>query len=119
MPGLSTVSQWRMAHPEFAAEYARAREDQADTYADEIVAISDDSSRDYMTVADGGELMRVVDNDHIQRSRLRVDARKWVASKLKPRKYGDNAALALTGADGGPVQSLVEIGFVSGQKNKG
>jgi hypothetical protein len=51
----------------------------------------------------GGATERVVDQEHIGRSRLRVDARKWLASKLKPKKYGEKLSTELTGADGGPV----------------
>ncbi len=98
MPDVVTVYRWRMAHPEFSNAYACAREDQADTLASEIIEISDDGSRDYSTDEDGVER---VDHDHIQRSKLRVDARKWYASKLAPKKYSDRTEI--TGAAGGPV----------------
>lgn len=87
----TTLWDWLAADKEFSNRYARAREDQADVLADELIEIADDGSRDY-AVVEGRE---VVDHDHIARSRLRVDARKWVASKLKPKKYGDK--LDLTG----------------------
>jgi hypothetical protein len=91
-PDKATVFRWLEANLEFRDQYARAREAQADTYADEIVEIADDGTRDYRMV-DGHEL---VDHDHIARSRLRVDARKWVAAKLRPKKYGEK--VDLTGA---------------------
>lgn len=124
MPGLSTVFQWLAAHHEFADLYARAREEQAETLAAEIVEIADEqctmvradkhSSRD----DDGGGNTEVVfDSAAVARNRLRVDARKWVAAKLKPRVYGDKVQLA--DADGnklppapqfivGPVTALVK-----------
>jgi Bacteriophage Sf6, terminase small subunit-like len=72
-----------------------------------IGAISDDSSRDWITDVDGN---RVVDHDHINRARLRVDSRKWVTSKLKPRKYGDK--LLHTGGDGeGPVAVKLALDY--------
>ena len=86
MPCKSTVYLWLARDNVFLDMYTRAREDQADTLADEIIDIADDGARDYIKQEDGRE---VVDYDHITRSRLRVDARKWVAAKLKPRKYGD------------------------------
>lgn len=86
MPGLTAVYAWLLRHEDFAKQYARAREDQADTLADEIVAIADDGRNDTYIDADGNKR---TDNDVIQRSKLRVDARKWVAAKLKPRKYGE------------------------------
>lgn len=95
MPSVGTIFRWLAAHESFREDYARAREAQADFLADEMVSIADDGSRDYSKDEDGRE---VVDHDHIQRSKLRVDTRKWIASKLKPKKYGDR--MALTGPDG-------------------
>lgn len=71
--------------------YTRAKEDQADTYADQIIEIADQS--------EGGKMADV------QSAALRVDARKWIAAKLKPRKYID--ARALVGEGGGPVQVVI------------
>jgi SpoVK/Ycf46/Vps4 family AAA+-type ATPase len=93
MPAISTVFKWLAKHEDFVDLYARAREAQADTYADEITEIADDGSRDYVQTENGP----VIDHDHIARSRLRVDARKWIASKLKPRKYGDKLDLDHSG----------------------
>jgi hypothetical protein len=72
----------------FAEQYARAREEQADGYADEIVAIADEPPQ-LVTKDDGEDVEVSLDSAAIQRQRLRIDARKWVASKLKPKKYGD------------------------------
>ncbi len=66
-------------------KWLAGREEQADRYFEEIIEIAKDSSGDY-TVDRNGEW--VVDHENIQRSRLRVDALKWIASKLAPRKYG-------------------------------
>lgn len=59
---------------DFRDQYARAREDQADTYADQMVEIADTE-------------------DDPQRARVRIDARKWVSSKLRPKRYGDRLDL--------------------------
>jgi hypothetical protein len=67
-------------------QYARAREEQADKFFKEVIEIADDASGDYVTISDG---QTIVDHENIQRSRLRVDARKWAAARLAPRKYGD------------------------------
>ena len=100
MPARSTVTGWLFdgEHEDFMDQYARAREVQAEVWADEIVSIADDSSSDVTTDKDGKE---IVNHEHIQRSRLRVDTRKWVASKLLPKRYGDK--LQHTGEGGGPV----------------
>ena len=93
MPSITTVYKWLDERPSFARMYARAREDQADTLADEILAISDDSSAD-AEIDESGR--RRMDAEFVARSRLRVDARKWIAAKLKPRKYGDRIEQAVT-----------------------
>jgi len=100
MPGISTVFQWLHAHQEFAEHYARAREAQADTLADEIIDIADDGSGDWITDSDG---VRRIDNDCIARSRLRVDTRKWIASKLKAKKYGDKTETTHVGDKERPI----------------
>lgn len=92
MPAMSTVFKWLVTHSKFSEQYAHARDAQADALADEILDIADDGSRDYAMV-DGRE---VVDHDHIARSRLRVDTRKWIASKLKPKKYGEKLEVEST-----------------------
>lgn len=79
MPASETVRVWLALDAEFAAQYARAREEQADFYADEIIEISDTE-------------------EDANKARVRIDARKWVASKLKPKKYSER--LDLTSADG-------------------
>lgn len=69
-----------------AKRYARACEMRAEVMANEILFISDNIGNDMVTLADGRE---VVDNAVVQRDRLRVDSRKWLLSKLQPKKYGD------------------------------
>ena len=90
MPAIATVYLWLGKHPEFMEQYTRAREDQADTLADEIIDIADDSSKDTILKENqDGSTYEVQNTEWINRSRLRVDARKWVAAKLKPKRYGD------------------------------
>lgn len=86
MPSKSTVFKWLSENEVFSDKYARAREAQADTLADEIIDIADDGTNDTYEDEEGNVR---TDHDVIARSRLRVDARKWIASKLKPKKYGD------------------------------
>lgn len=87
--------------------YARAKEQQAEAYVDEIMDISDDSQGDAFC----DEYGNVKPNhEFISRSRLRVDTRKWFASKVLPKKYGDklDPSIQIPGAPG----SSVEIKFV-------
>lgn len=82
---------------EFRTQYARAKEEQADFLAEEILEIADDSSRDTKTIEKNGQIVEVENTEWINRSKLRVEARKWVASKLKPKKYGDKIDLTSGG----------------------
>lgn len=91
--GITAVFRWLDENEGFRNQYARARECQADFLADELISISDDSANDTI-VTDKGE---IPNNEWINRSRLRVDARKWVASKLKPKKYGDKIDVTTAG----------------------
>lgn len=83
----TTMLKWVNRDPERIQMYARAREDRADKLADEIVAISDEV--EVAARYDGEDVKLALDAAAVARNRLRVDARKWVASKLKPRTYGE------------------------------
>jgi hypothetical protein len=86
MPSTSTFYQWLDNNTEKAKQYARATEVRADIIFDDILSIADENSNDTY-INDNG--IEVVNSDVIQRSRLRIDARKWVLSKLNPKKFGD------------------------------
>jgi hypothetical protein len=115
MPSKSAVFRWLAANVEFRDQYARAREAQADALADEILDIADNGGNDTYTDDDGRERVNV---DVIARSRLRVDARKWIAAKLKPRVYGDKIAAELSGVDGRPIEhTMIERVIVDPQES--
>lgn len=84
----------------FAKMYARAKEMQAELLADEILQIADDGSNDTYEDEDG---RKKTDYDVIARSRLRVDSRKWIASKLKPKKFGDKVDVTSDGEKIAPI----------------
>lgn len=107
MPAKSTVFKWLTIHQEFADHYAHARDAQADALADEIIDIADDSALD--TIVDPETGRETTNAEIVARSRLRVDARKWVAAKLKPKKYGDRTTTEHTGADGGEIAIIHKI----------
>lgn len=90
MPARSSIHKWLNEHTDFADQYARAREQMLDSMAEEILDISDDTSGDTVKDEKGNERQ---DTEWINRSRLRVDARKWLLSKLLPKKYGDRQIL--------------------------
>jgi hypothetical protein len=79
MPDKATVFRWLAAHETFRDQYARARESQADSLFDDILEIADTA-------------------EDAQLARLRVDARKWMAGKLKPKVYGDKIGLDHSGS---------------------
>lgn len=112
MPNAATVCRWLAVNEGFREQYARAREVQADTLFDEILDIADDSSGDRKIVGRDGEEREVCDTEFVQRARLRVDARKWMAGKLQPKKYGEKVTQEHVGEGGGAIKSSVEIVFV-------
>jgi hypothetical protein len=95
MPDRTTVYDWRRARPEFAAMFARAREDCGDTLAEAAVAVA-------MTAT----------QETAQAVRVKFDALKWYASKLGPKTYGDK--VAHVGAGDGPIAITIETGVRRG-----
>jgi hypothetical protein len=95
LPHCATIYRWLVRFPTFCEMYARAREDQADTNADEILQIADEMPPEF-TDEKGRTYL---DQTFIQWQKNRIDARKWTAAKLKPRKYGDR--MAVEGVEGG------------------
>lgn len=89
MPDASTVFQWIQRHKEFAQQYAIACEERSEALVEEILDIADDGSNDWMADNDPDNPGYKMNGEAMQRSRLRVDTRKWYASKLKPKKYGE------------------------------
>ena len=102
MPAKVTVFKWIRTEPDFANQYAHAREAQAEHYLDEIIQIADDSVLDTEINPESGN--EVTNHDVIQRAKLRVDTRKWAMSKLAPKKYGDRIQNEHTGPNGGPIK---------------
>lgn len=88
MPNEATVRTWAVANQSgFHTQYTRARQAQMDALAEDILEIADDKEEDP------------------QRARLRVDTRKWLMSKIAPKRFGDRTQHELTGRDGGPIQT--------------
>lgn len=89
-----TFYEWLEKDEEKVKLYARATEERAEAILDEMIDIVDNNTNDVNVLEDGKE---VVNNDVIQRSRLRYDARKWLVSKLNPKKYGDKIDMTTGG----------------------
>jgi hypothetical protein len=110
MPDRSTFFRWLAQKREFRDQYARAREAQADLLFDEILEIADNADGDVVVVKqeDGSTVTRV-NHANVHRAKLKVDARKWIAAKLKPKKYGDHHTLLAPGRDedGNPISPTI------------
>jgi hypothetical protein len=87
MPSTQTFYKWIESDENKSKQYARATTIRADVLFDEIIEIADDDSGDRKVNEKTGE--EVLDSEFVQRSRLKVDARKWAISKMNPKKYGD------------------------------
>jgi hypothetical protein len=93
LPGERTFYKRLAEDAEFAQEYARAREAQAHHEADEIKGLADAATAETVHVA-----------------RLQIDARKWRASKMAPKVYGDKT---LIGSDpDNPLPASISVAFV-------
>ena len=86
MPSAQAVAYWLQHNPAFREKYEAARVVQADILFDNLLDIADDSAEDWTTNEDGEKRLN---GEAVARSRLRIDARKWILSKLIPKKYGD------------------------------
>jgi len=86
--------------------YARACTERAEKIFEEILDIADDSTNDYMTIKKGDEEYQVVNPESAQRSRLRIDSRKWMLGKMQPEKYGEKIIHS------GDKDNPIEISFV-------
>lgn len=105
-PDPSTVRRWVVDNLDgFRDKYTRAKEEMLEAWADEIVEIADESNRDTVVSEDGEH----ANSEWINRSRLRVDTRKWLLSKLLPKKFGDKLAIG-GDPDATPLQVVVHRG---------
>ncbi|MFP9529107.1 terminase small subunit-like protein [Pectobacterium brasiliense] len=91
MPSKQAVLRWLARNEEFRAQYVRAKEEGAEAIAEELFDIADDGTNDWMEKLDkDGECIGYqLNGEHVQRSKLRIDTRKWYLSKIMPKKYGD------------------------------
>jgi hypothetical protein len=90
MPCEGTVYGWLSKQPAFVEMYTRAKDDCCYAMAESVLDIADDGRNDWMLSHDPDNPGYRINGEHVNRSRLRVDARKWILAKLQPRKYGDN-----------------------------
>jgi transposase-like protein len=95
MPACSTMFKWLREHEEFSEQYAIAKEESADALVEDMLDIADNQVEQPLVIDgkplldDNGKPILIKDAVSVNHARLRVDTRKWAASKLKPKKYGD------------------------------
>jgi hypothetical protein len=101
--GEATIYAWIIDDYEgFGKRYARAKHIVALRWADEISDIADHKRDDYVMNEEG---KMVLDMEAVARSRLRIDTRKWLLSKVLPKVYGERIITEITGKDGGPIET--------------
>ena len=102
LPNKATIFRWLGANKNFSDQYTRAREVQADALFDDVLSIADDGRNDWVERKDqeDANLGWRENGEAIRRSQLRIDARKWMAGKLRPKKYGDKLELEHGVTDG-------------------
>ena len=112
MPNKSTVMRWLHSQAGFRDQYARAKEIGIEAIAEDILDIADDASNDWMERYDkeGNNTGWQFNGEAARRSQIRIDSRKWLLSKLAPKKYGEKVEQTIQGPNGGPVAvSRIEL----------
>lgn len=92
MPDKASVFNWIVKHESFSTKYARAREAQAEYLVDEMIAISDNEDQD------------------VQRSKLMLETRRWIAEKMRPKKYGAKVEMS------GEIDHKISVGDLSDEQ---
>jgi hypothetical protein len=114
-PCWSTVYNWREEHPDFDTRFARAREMGGDAIGEETLSIADTPVEGETTTIEGdgdgdgdgdGKKVTTRREDMLGHRKLQVETRLKLLAKWFPKKYGESATLALTGPNGGPLQSV-------------
>lgn len=106
LPARSTVFRWVVDcdPPGFSDRFARVRQIQALAWIEDGLQIVDDGRGDFWHDSEG---KLQIEYEHIQRSKLRVDYRKWLASKLLPT-FSDKSRVEVSGPEGGPIRHEVD-----------
>jgi len=104
MPSIASMFNWLRDHKDFLEQYTRATEERSEAMAEEILDIADDGSNDFMTIEKGNKEYTVENKEVTNRSRLRVDTRKWLMAKMKPKKYGEKIDMT---TDGKPLPAPI------------
>lgn len=103
MVSMQTLFRWLRENDKFREQYVRACEERSYAQAEEIIDIADNATNDYMEKLEGDGY--IFNSENVQRSRLRIDTRKWLMSKMNPKVYGDKLDMTTNGNDIGVALS--------------
>lgn len=111
LPCRETITDWMADNVDFSTRCARAREEHAQLYVEEGFEIIDELPTHEVPDPDGGVSVRV-DPAGVTRNKNRADYRRWYASKILAKKYGDKIQNEVSGPDGAPIKAEINIQFV-------
>lgn len=90
MPGMTTVFKWLREHDEFAKQYARATEERAEAFAEDILVDAENAPNVVLGIDKS-------DNARVNAVKIKIDTKKWLMAKMKPKKYGEKLDLTSDG----------------------
>jgi hypothetical protein len=113
MPAISTLMKILRTNPDRTSQYALAMQMRADAMFEETLNIADDGSNDYMLKNADDPTSFALNGEHVQRSKLRVDTRKWALGRMNPKKYGEKTFIG--GVEDAPVkvQNTIDVSNLS------
>jgi hypothetical protein len=106
---MGTVLRWVLdgQHEEFRKQYELSRDIQADVLADDIQHIADHTQKGIKTKTTSDGKVEIQEGDMTEHRKLQIDARKWIAARLKPKKYGDKVEQTHKGDPSAPLTITV------------
>jgi hypothetical protein len=99
MPSMSSVFKWLREDAEFSQQYARATDERTEAMAEDLLHISDTPIMGETKTIKADGSIEIKQDEMLGHRRLQIDARKWLMSKMKPKKYGDKLDMTTNGKD--------------------
>lgn len=117
LPDESTIRKWALEDDARYTQYTRARGVQADSYVDELIAISDGAGDLQQLLKELGiddlssekkidaKMLKALVRQKVERDRLKIETRKWLISKILRTRFGDKVSQEITGPNGEPLNA--------------
>lgn len=112
MPSTAAFMKWLNKDPALVEQYARAMESRGEHMFEDMLTIADNTEKDIIVLEDGRE---IVDHNVVSRDKLRIDTRKWILSRMNPKKYGDSSKVDVT-SGGDKIDNTLVIKHVDMSK---